>query len=351
MTEQTNRLAVNAMEAAALANHWFFREQAISDQGIDAHVEKYDLVPGKKGDDEVGSGRLIALQIKGGSSYFTKPSPNGWWFPFKERKKKLWLGHALPVLVVLVDLDAGVQYWQRITPATVIKTGKDYKVEVPSAQVVADSDAEWTEIAGGLGAHALARFEFSLLGVPPPVRGILEKREASEHADAALLANHLAEGRTNPEGTVRALLQAKPAWIARNGQWAWHALAGYASDHDLHELAAEAYLLAAAEAPDDAKRSQRLISAALLLRELNEAQSIDLLAEARALPAPDPIFLALASTIFSRHPGDARPLSSTHCLPHLTPQSTSPCRPNACWRCRHADTTTSTRRSSTGERL
>lgn len=307
MTEQTNRLAVNAMEAAALANQWFFREQAISDQGIDAHVEKYELVPGKKGSDEVGTGRLIGIQIKGGPSYFSKPSPNGWWFPFNERKKQLWLGHALPVLVVLVDLDAGVQYWQRISPATVIKTGKDYKIEVPSSQIVANSDAEWTEIAGGLEAHALARFDFSLLGVPPSVRGILENCEASEHGDAALLANHMAEGRTNPGGTVRALIQAKPAWIVRNGRWAWHALAGYASDHDLHELAAEAYLLAADDAPDDAKRSQRLTSAALLLREVNEARSLELLAEARALAAPDPVFLAIASTIFSRQVGDARP--------------------------------------------
>lgn len=180
MTERTNRLAINATENAVLGNNWFFREQSITDQGIDAHVEKFELVEGKKGDDEIGTGRLIALQIKGGKSRFLRPSPNGWWFPFNERKKKLWLGHALPVLVVLVDLEDGELYWQRVSPAAIVKTGKNYKIEVPRSQTVATADAEWVEIASGLELRAVSRFEFSLLSVPPPVRSILEKRDEAE---------------------------------------------------------------------------------------------------------------------------------------------------------------------------
>jgi hypothetical protein len=143
VTERTSRLAVKAVEEASLRADWFFREQPITDQGIDAHIENFELLKGQKDDDEVGTGRLIALQIKGGPSYFSRPSPNGWWFPFKARKAKLWLGHALPVLVVLVDLDSGEMYWQRVSAATVIKTGKNYKIEVPRNQTVTTAGAEW----------------------------------------------------------------------------------------------------------------------------------------------------------------------------------------------------------------
>ena len=85
MTERTSRLAVKAVEEASLRADWFFREQPITDQGIDAHIEKFELLKGQKGNDEVGTGRLIALQIKGGPSYFSRSSPNGWWFPFKNK--------------------------------------------------------------------------------------------------------------------------------------------------------------------------------------------------------------------------------------------------------------------------
>src|ERR1035437_6897994 len=137
MTERTSRLAVKAVEEASLHADWFFRGE---------------LVNGKKGIDEVGTGRLIALQIKGGPSYFSRPSPNGWGFPFKARKAQLWLGHALPVLVVLVDLGSGEMCWQRVSAATVVKTGKNYKIEVPRSQTVSAAGAEWL----GMGSRARA---------------------------------------------------------------------------------------------------------------------------------------------------------------------------------------------------
>lgn len=307
MTERTSRLAVKAVEEASLRADWFFREQPITDQGIDAHIEKFELLKGQKGDDEVGTGRLIALQIKGGPSYFSRPSPNGWWFPFKARKANLWLGHALPVLVVLVDLDSGEMYWQRVSAATVIRTGKNYKIEVPRNQTVATAGAEWQEIASGLEQHAVSRFDYSLLSVPPPVRTLLESRGAGERADAALLAMHLSEGRTNALGTVRSLLATSPVWITRNADWAWRAIAAYASDHDMTAEAAKAFVRAAAATADEVRRSRDLVSAALLLRQGEPPAALATLAEVDALTDPDKVYVAIARTIFSRELSEARP--------------------------------------------
>lgn len=55
-TNQTERVGVNAVEAIFLSMGWIFREQTISDFGIDAHVEPKD--------DGIPTGQLIALQIK-----------------------------------------------------------------------------------------------------------------------------------------------------------------------------------------------------------------------------------------------------------------------------------------------
>jgi len=305
---------VKAVEEASLHADWFFREQPISDQGIDAHIEKFQSVTGKKGIDEVGTGRLIALQIKGGASYFSRPSPNGWWFPFSARKAQLWLGHALPVLVVLVDLGSREQYWQRVSAATVIKTGKNYKVEVPRDQTVASAGTDWLEIASGLEQHAMSRFEYSLLSVPPPVRTLLERRGEGERADAALLAMHLSEGRTNAEGTVRSLLATSPSWITRNASWSWRAIAAYASDHDVSAGAAEAFIRSAAATRDEGPRSRDLVSAALLLRPCEPQAALTTLAELDSFTAPDEVHMAIAKTVFSREPSDAAPWALD---PHL----------------------------------
>lgn len=322
VTERTSRLAVKAVEEASLRRDWFFREQPITDQGIDAHIEKFDLVKGEKGYDEVGTGRLIALQIKGGPSYFSRPSPSGWWFPFEARKAKLWLGHALPVLVVLVDLDSGEMYWQRVSAATVIKTGKNYKIEVPRSQTVATASAEWLEIASGLEQHAVSRFEYSLLSVPPPVRTLLERRGEDECADAALLAMHLSEGRTNPQGTVRSLLDTSPVWITRNADWAWRAIAAYASDHEVTKEAAEAFIRAAAATGDERRRSRDLVSAALLLREGDPQAASATLAEVDSLTDPDQIHVAIAKTTFSRELSDAAPWALDPLLARDIPEVT-----------------------------
>lgn len=308
MSEQTNRLAVSATEATALRLEWFFRPQEVSDQGIDAHIEKFEWVAGKDGKSyEVGTGRLIAIQIKGGPSYFSKPSPNGWWFSFDKKKHKLWLGHALPVIVVLVDLEQDELYWQRVTVRTAIKAGAGYKLEIPRTQRVREADSEWVDLASGLERHAEARYEYSLQSLPPDVQHKFENRQIKERADTALLAMHLSEGRLNPRGTVAALLATSPPWLSRNADWAWAAVGAYASDHDVHDLAAEAFERSS-HAAVGPLRTQSLVSAALHVREADPGRCDALLGRAETL-ADDEVVLAVARTVTSVPVGDGSPWS------------------------------------------
>lgn len=308
MSEFTNRRAVNAVENHTLQMGWFFRSQEVSDQGIDAHVEEVRLFEEDgKPTREAGTGRLIALQIKGGPSYFDRPSPNGWWFSFDAKKAQLWLEHALPVIVVLVDLQNDVVYWQRVSSATVQSTGQGFKIEVPSSQTMLTAGPEWSHIASGLEALAEARFEFALTQLPPPVRTALESRPRAERADAALLAFHLAEGRANPRGTAQSLLAASPVWIERNASWAWPVVASYAAQHEEYDVSADAFERAGRTSTE--RMGSHLAAAALNIMDFDRERSQMLLHEA-SLAGHAPLLVAVGRALLANPEGDASPISA-----------------------------------------
>lgn len=296
MTEFTNRRGVNVVEAQALRMQWFFRGQETSDQGIDAHVEKAP--------DGVGTGRLLAIQIKSGESYFSEPVSEGWAFRFNAKKAQLWLGHALPVLVVLVDVEDEVAYWQQISSRTVVSTGKGYKVVVPRSQTLSEADEEWTHIASGLETRAVDRFEMAVTQLPPAVGELLRDRPAWEHVDCAVLALHLAEGRANPSGTTESLLAMAPGWIDRHGAWAWQVLACYAAEHELLALSAAAFELAATAKPE---RYGRLLAAASLnLMHTDRARS-EVLLDRAAATGHAALLVAVVRTLLDHPEDDAGP--------------------------------------------
>jgi hypothetical protein len=108
---------------------WLFREQSSMDYGIDAHVEVVDS--------RSVLGLLLALQIKGGSRYFRSPSPDGWWFRARKGQFRYWLGHTIPVVIVLVDVGNRVGYWQLVSESTVVEQdAREWKLEVPRGNVL-----------------------------------------------------------------------------------------------------------------------------------------------------------------------------------------------------------------------
>src|SRR5882724_7515182 len=105
-SDNTERVGVNAIEAIFLKEFdWAFREQSVSDYGIDAIVEeKVDGQP---------TGKLVALQIKSGASYFKKRRGN-YVFHGELRHLNYWTSHSLPVFLILYNPEDGSAVWQRI---------------------------------------------------------------------------------------------------------------------------------------------------------------------------------------------------------------------------------------------
>jgi len=144
-TEQTNRLGVNLLGQRVLEAGHVFREQSISDFGIDAQIEVRD---GTK-----ATGRLIAAQIKAGPSYFSKQDENGFWHYVSDRHRDLWINHSLPVILVLCDVDERVCYYEIVSDETCVRTANGWKILVSkNKKITTDSSLDLASIASPMVA-------------------------------------------------------------------------------------------------------------------------------------------------------------------------------------------------------
>ena len=274
---------------------WIFREQRVVDQGVDGQVEV--AVAGR------GTGRLIAVQIKSGGSYFRRVK-GGWAFYYSDRERELWLGHALPVMVVLVDLAGDTAYWQRISPGTERRTKTRYAVTVPEHQTLGAATEAWELAASGMEQRAAERFEANLEVLPPPVRRLIET-EGARDPHSRLIALHLAEGRANPAGTAQALLTARPSWMQTSSCWSWRALGSFCAHHGAMRESADA-LEIAAESGGEA-RGGRLAAAALHVAGQDEDRARELVTAAREHGGAE-VLVALVEAILQHPDRDASPV-------------------------------------------
>jgi hypothetical protein len=133
MTSNSDQLGEIGVAAVNLVvsqeMNWIFRPQRISDRGIDAQIEIQDS-------DGDATGRLIALQIKTGSSFLSEKTKTGFVFRGKNRHLEYWRRHSLPVVLVLHDPESNISYWQSVEDKNVKKTPHAWKIEVPFCQTL-----------------------------------------------------------------------------------------------------------------------------------------------------------------------------------------------------------------------
>jgi len=152
--DNTERVGVNAVEAIFLNEFkWIFREQLISDFGIDAIVESFD--------DDKPSGRLAALQIKSGSSYFRKKGAD-FIFNGELRHLEYWTNHALPVFIILHNPKTGLTLWQKIETRLVTKTENGWSIIIPSENLLDIKAKEFFEAGIARDDEGKRRFKFAV---------------------------------------------------------------------------------------------------------------------------------------------------------------------------------------------
>lgn len=120
---------------------WIFREQPTDDYGIDAHLEIVS-------EDKV-TGRLIAIQIKTGESYFKEKNDEGYVFRGRIEHLNYWANYSLPVIIVLCDRQKGLCVWEHIDKSKVRSISEEsWKITVPKTKLFGrDSIQELIRIA------------------------------------------------------------------------------------------------------------------------------------------------------------------------------------------------------------
>jgi hypothetical protein len=133
-TEQSGVYAIAKIVHEEL--RWIFHPQE-QDFGIDALIEVIaDCVP---------TGKMIAVQIKSGTSYFAHEDASGIVFRGTLEHLNYWLNHDLPVIVVLYDPGSGVAYWQTVTSEHVTRMPDGWKMSIPRGQKLEAAQANQLE--------------------------------------------------------------------------------------------------------------------------------------------------------------------------------------------------------------
>lgn len=123
LSSRTGRIGIAGTQLIFERLGCIFREQPIEDYGIDAHVEFIE-----KGQ---ATGKLIALQIKSGDSWFQEKNGNNIIFRGNNEHLEYWENHSLPVIVVLYKDSENTAYWQAVNNNTVQRTNKGWKLLIP----------------------------------------------------------------------------------------------------------------------------------------------------------------------------------------------------------------------------
>jgi hypothetical protein len=122
------RLGVNAVAQFAAAHGLIWRENSVKDIGIDGQLE---YVSGSG----LATGRIVALQIKSGPSFFTQDDGESWRFYPEEKHRLYWERFPVPVILVLHKPDSEETFWLDVRQLYRSRNqDKDVGVSVPKAQ-------------------------------------------------------------------------------------------------------------------------------------------------------------------------------------------------------------------------
>lgn len=132
---RTGRLGVICVDRIVTEElGWIFREQPTADYGIDAQIE---ICEGGR-----PTGRLIAVQIKSGSSWFARGDAEGFTYTGSLRHLDYWLEHSLPVILVLCDPAEYRAYWTPVERGHVRRGGSSWSIRVPRVSELSALSAE-----------------------------------------------------------------------------------------------------------------------------------------------------------------------------------------------------------------
>ena len=136
------RVGVSTTEKIINQMGLIFREQPTDDYGVDAQIETIE--------NGYATGKLIAVQIKSGESYFNETTSESIIFRGERKHYDYWLNHSLPVIIVLYNPKNDTCYWNVVNSKTATLTSKNWKIEVPFSNLLEKAKPKLFELADNL---------------------------------------------------------------------------------------------------------------------------------------------------------------------------------------------------------
>lgn len=138
-TEDVERQGVHKCGFIFAELGFMFREQPIGDYGIDAIIETKNK--------NYLSGKMIAVQIKSGDSYFSEIKDGSVIFRGDSKHYDYWINHSLPVIIVLYSPSSGKCIWESFNKETTTKLRSGWKIEIPCQQTLENSKDKLYDLA------------------------------------------------------------------------------------------------------------------------------------------------------------------------------------------------------------
>lgn len=255
-------------------------------------------------------GLMVGAQVKSGASWFTEPAYAddkqliGWWFREDQAHFDYWLGHSVPHVVVLHDLDSKVSYWVHVTNEAVQSTGRNSKILVPATNVVDEAHRNALIEVAAMGAAGVP-WEGSIwmAGADIPRAGhlrhaLIVPRLIAPHPNAGR------EQRPSPEQVIAMLMQARlfdltrfaeafpdvpaPSKATESPEWLWRFFGALWERVTTSKL--DLLVDRAADAPDAAARAAATVAAASALIEVGRPeQAVELLSAVISVDDCEPV--------------------------------------------------------------
>lgn len=104
---------------------WLYRRiHQELDYGIDGYI---DIVM----DDGTVTGKSIAIQIKCGTSYFSKKSHNGYWYYGETKHINFYMNHPVPIILIIVNPETEIALWTEFSIEQTESTGNAWRISIP----------------------------------------------------------------------------------------------------------------------------------------------------------------------------------------------------------------------------
>ncbi|MGF6489133.1 DUF4365 domain-containing protein [Pseudomonas frederiksbergensis] len=120
-TERTGVSLVQYIVSKELG--WIFREQFVSDMGVDAHLEL--VIRG------IPTGLLVGAQIKSWRKSNFKETPDSFIYRGSMKHYHYWINHSLPVILIADINDENTTCWVHVTEEKIKKFKKTWTIEIP----------------------------------------------------------------------------------------------------------------------------------------------------------------------------------------------------------------------------